>query len=88
VGEISKTLFGTLTQSDASEYNEHIGQLEKKQKEFLHISTEQMTVIKSTINSINSTMQKVDRNEKLLKSVILQLSEQVGNISVILLTFK
>ena len=38
-----------------------------------------MTVIKSTINSVNSTIQKVDQNEKLLKRVILQLSEQVGN---------
>jgi hypothetical protein len=67
VGEISNILFGTLTQSDAREYNKHIGQLEKEQKEFLHISTEQMTVIKSTINSVNSTMQKVYQNEKMLK---------------------
>ena len=45
MGEISKILFGTLTQSDAKEYK-HINQLEREQKEFLHISTEQMTVIK------------------------------------------
>ena len=70
VEEISKILFGTLTQSDAKEDNSHIGQLEKEQLEFLHISTEQMTVIKSAINSVNSTIQKVDQNEKLLKSHI------------------
>ena len=34
VGEISKTLLGTLTQSDAKEYNSHIGQLEEELKEF------------------------------------------------------
>jgi methyl-accepting chemotaxis protein len=86
VGEISKILFGTLTQSDAKEYNEHISQLEKKQKEFLHISSEQMTVIKSAIQSIDSTIQRVDKNEKLLRITILQLNEQVVNVSTWLQT--
>jgi hypothetical protein len=30
VGEISKILFGTLTQSDARNYNKHITELEKE----------------------------------------------------------
>jgi hypothetical protein len=47
VGEISKVLFGTLTQSDARNYNNHITELEKEQKEFLHLSKEQMTIIKN-----------------------------------------
>jgi hypothetical protein len=38
-----KYLFGTLTQSAVREYNQHITQLEQEQKEFLHISKEQMT---------------------------------------------
>jgi transcription antitermination factor NusG len=62
VGEIPKILFGTLTQSDAKEHNEHISQLEKEQREFLHVSSEQMTVIKSVIQSVASTIQKVDKN--------------------------
>jgi uncharacterized membrane protein YgcG len=86
VGEIPKILFGTLTQSDAKEYNEHISQLEKEQKEFLHISSEQMTVIKSAIQSIDSTIQKVDKNEKLLRNTILKLNEQVANVSTWLQT--
>jgi hypothetical protein len=32
VGELSKILFGTLTQSDARNYNKHITELEKEQK--------------------------------------------------------
>jgi hypothetical protein len=63
VGEISKILFGTLTQSDAREYNRRIGQLEKEQKDFLHISSEQMTIIKSAIQTIELTVQRVDKNE-------------------------
>jgi hypothetical protein len=86
VGEISKTLFGTLTQADAKECNRHINQLEKEQKEFLHISSEQMTVIKSAIQSIGSTVQNIDKNEKLLRDIILQLNEQVANASVTLQT--
>ena len=53
IGDVSKILFGTSTQSDAGKYNQHISALEKEQKEFLHISKEQMTIIKSTIGSVN-----------------------------------
>lgn len=35
VGEVSKILCGTLTQSDARNYNKHITELEKAQKEIL-----------------------------------------------------
>jgi hypothetical protein len=47
VGEVSKILFGTLTHSDAKTYNKHITELEKEQREFLHLSKEQMTIIKN-----------------------------------------
>ena len=33
-GDVLKFLFGTLTQSDARKYNQHITQLEQEQKEF------------------------------------------------------
>jgi hypothetical protein len=58
VGEISKILFGTLTQSDARNYNKYITELEREQKEFLHLAKEQMTIIETTIISVNSTLQK------------------------------
>jgi hypothetical protein len=51
--ELSKILFGTLAQSDAKNYNKHINELENEQKEFLHLSNEQMTIIKPTITSVN-----------------------------------
>jgi hypothetical protein len=82
VGEISKILFGTLTQSDAREYNSHISQLEQEQQEFLHISSEQMTVIKSTINSVNSTMRRVDENERVLRDGLLKLDTKFSNVTL------
>jgi hypothetical protein len=38
VGEISNILFGTMTQADARSYNKQMTELEKEQKEFLHLS--------------------------------------------------
>jgi hypothetical protein len=67
LGEVSKLLFGTLTQSDARSYNQHISELEKEQKEFLHLSKEHVTFIKTTITSVNSTLQKINQNEKKLE---------------------
>jgi hypothetical protein len=66
IGDISKTVFGTLTQSEARNYNKHISELEREQKEYLHISEEQM-IIKSTIITVNLTLQKVNQNEKAIK---------------------
>ena len=55
-GDILKFLFGTLTQSDAHKYTEHIQRLQNEQQCFLCISQEQMTVLKSAIMSFNITM--------------------------------
>jgi hypothetical protein len=73
VGEISKILFGTLTQSDARNYNKHISELDREQKEFLHLANEQMTIIKTTITSVNSTLRRVNQNEKVLDDGLSKL---------------
>jgi hypothetical protein len=39
-------------------YDRYINELEKEQKEFLLLAKEQMTIIKTTIISANSTLQK------------------------------
>jgi hypothetical protein len=76
-GNILKFLFGTLTQSDAQKYTEHIQKLEDEQQSFLRISQEQMTVLKSAILSFNIAMQKVNQNEKILNENLLRLSKMV-----------
>jgi hypothetical protein len=78
VGEVSKIIFGTLTQSEARNYNRHITELEKGQKEFLHLAKEQMTIIK-TITSVNSTLQKVNKIEKILKEGLTKLMNYIAN---------
>jgi hypothetical protein len=66
--------FGTLIQSGARKYNQHINQLQEEQKEFLHISKEQMIVLKSAITSFNIRTQKFDKNEKLLFDELIRLN--------------
>jgi hypothetical protein len=65
-GDILKFLFGTLTQSDAQKYTQHIQELKTEQQSFLRISQEQMIILKSAITSFNITMQKINKNEKIL----------------------
>jgi hypothetical protein len=74
-GDILKFLFGTLTQSDAKKYTEHIKTLENEQQSFLRISQEQMVVLKSAITSFNITMRKVNRNERLLNENLQRLNQ-------------
>jgi hypothetical protein len=94
MGEISKALFGTLTQSDAKSYNENILELEKDEKEFVHLAKEQMTVIKTTTSSINSTLQRVDQNERIMDTELnrlfnyniqdfSELKGEVGNVNLL-----
>ena len=76
-GDILKFLFGTVTQSDAKRYNEHIKSLESEQQEFLRITKEQLTVLKSSIRSFNLTMQKVNKNEQVLVNAIQKLDNKL-----------
>jgi hypothetical protein len=56
IGMISKILFGTMDSEDASYYAAKISSLEKEQIDFLRLSKEQITVVKSTLRSMNSTL--------------------------------
>jgi hypothetical protein len=76
-GDILIFLFGTLTQSDALKYTQHIQKLKDEHHSFLRISKEQMIVPKSAITSFNITMQKVNRNEKLLEENLHRLNQIV-----------
>lgn len=79
IGEGLKFLFGTVTQSDAHKYSQHIRLLEREQKEFLHIATDQMTVLKSTILTMNATLKKVNQNENVLKNTLESLMNTMSS---------
>ena len=69
VGGISKILFGTKDDQDAIYYTGKISRLENEQLDFLRLSKEQITVVKTTFRSINFTLLTVLENEKFFLKV-------------------
>jgi hypothetical protein len=65
VGGISKISFGTMDSDDATYHAEKVSNLDKE-LQFLSLSKKQVTVVKSTLRSLNSTLSAVSENEKVL----------------------
>jgi hypothetical protein len=84
VGEISKILFGTMDDHDANYYADKVSQLEREQLDFLKITREQISVVKATLRSVNSTLRTVLENEKILskglEGMMNHVNEQDGEI--------
>ena len=66
IGELSKVLFGTMDEADAKYYTEKINRLEMEQTGILKLTREQMTVVKATLRTVNSTVREVQENEDAL----------------------
>jgi hypothetical protein len=78
IGGVSKILFGTMDSEDASYYTDKISSLEKEQADFLKLSKEQITVVKSTLRSINTTLQDVYDNERVLSKGLENMAKHVN----------
>jgi hypothetical protein len=55
-----------MDSEDASYYTDKISNLGKEQADFLKLSKEQITVVKSTLLSVNSISTEVTHDEKTL----------------------
>jgi hypothetical protein len=78
IGDISKILFGTLDNEDANYYSDKISNLEKEQMDFLRLSKEQITVVKSTLRSLNSTLLAVSDNERILSKGLEDMANHIN----------
>jgi len=78
IGGISKILFGTMDNDDASYYSEKISSLEKEQLDFLRLSKEQVTVVKTTLRSLNSTLLAVSENERILSKGLDEMAKHIS----------
>jgi len=67
-----------MDSNDASYFAEKVSNLEKEELEFLSLSKEQVTVVKSTLRYLNSTLLTVSEYEKMLSK---GLDEMVQHIS-------
>ena len=76
-----------MDSEDALYHTEKISSLEKKQTDFLRLSKEQITVVKSTLRSMNSTLLAVSENEKILSrgidEMVKHINERDGEIKEI-----
>jgi len=63
---------------EVSYYAEKISGLEKEQIEFLKLSKEQITVVKSTFRSLNSTILGVSENERILSKGLEETAKHIN----------
>lgn len=71
-------MFGTMDSEDASYYTDKISDSEREQADFLKLSKEQITVVKSTLRSINTTLQDVYENERVLSKGLENMAKHVN----------
>ena len=64
--EARKILFGTMDDQDEIYYTDKISRLEREKLDFLKLSQEQISVVKSTLKSANSSLCTVLENERIL----------------------
>jgi hypothetical protein len=67
-----------MDSEDASFYAEKISSLEREQLNFLKLSKEQITVVKSTLRSLNSTLIAVSENEKILTKGLEEMAKHIN----------
>lgn len=63
---------------DASYYTDKISSLEWEQIEFLKHLKEQITIIKSIIQSMNSTLTEVSKNERILSEDLEKIAKHMN----------
>lgn len=81
IGRASHALFGVLDDENEAFYNGKISQLENEQLDLIKLSKEQMIVVKSTLRSVNYTLQDVAGNEAVLAKGLTTVNNQVDKES-------
>ena len=80
IRRISKILFGTVDNEDASYYAEKISNLEREQIDFLKLSKEQITMVKSTLRTLNSSLLAVAENERVLSKGLEDMAKHIDEL--------
>jgi hypothetical protein len=78
IGQVSHTLFGVLDSNNEEFYNSKITQLEKEQSALLKLSREQVVIVKSTLKSVNQTLNDVSSNEMILEKGLQEITKFIN----------
>ncbi|XP_071578018.1 uncharacterized protein [Temnothorax nylanderi] len=76
IGEISKTLFGTMDAEDAKTINEQLQLLNNQQETLQHAAKNQLKIINSTLGHMEKLEHTLSHNENLLANVTRKLHDQ------------
>lgn len=82
IGEVSKSLFGTLSESDSEEYMREFENLEKKGILRDQIIKKQTTIIQSSVNLLQSTTAQLEEKNRQLKFQIDNIRRRVDDLAI------
>ena len=74
IGEISKVLFGTLDNEDATYYNEQIKHFEENSDDMTKL-LKQLVIVRSTLGTVNHTLIDMEYNQERVKSGLIQIKK-------------
>ena len=75
IGELSKILFGAMDEDDSNYYNEQIKLFEQNSEDTNTLLNQQLSVVRSSLGAVNSTLTDVEYNENLLKEGINRITK-------------
>lgn len=81
IGEVSKALFGTLSESDAEEYLKEFENLKKSGALRDQILKKQTSIIQSSVNLIQATTEQLEEKNRQLKSQLDSIEYHIEQIS-------
>lgn len=81
IGEVSKALFGTLSESDSKEYLREFEELHHKGALRDQIIKKQTTIIQSSVNLIQATAEELEEKNKQLKFQIDSIENHLEQMS-------
>lgn len=80
-GSILKTLYGTWDSDDAEKFNDEINAVQSDENNLAHVMKDNIYVIKSTINTFDSTISRIKENEITINHNLNIIEKSFGQIS-------
>lgn len=81
IGSVMKTIFGTLNEDDAVNYNNAINSLLNNEKKLMSLTKQNILVTNSVISNYNNTINKINSNQNKLNEAIFNLTYSINNIT-------
>jgi hypothetical protein len=81
IGEVSKVLFGTLDNEDATYYNEQIKHFEENSDDLTRLLRQQLVVVRSTLGTINDTLIDMETNQENVRAGLTQVKKFLETVT-------